>query len=133
MSKYDEILNEVLNLFTRGWVYLVVLFASITVRIGMYLSGDKKLTLLQEIGLFSVALSVGIITTIICIVHYPSPPGTISIQAAFIIPFATLVSDRLVKSIMTLSPKDAADMFANKDFMAILKILFKTKKDKENL
>ncbi len=126
---WDELLKTIVNLLSKSGTYILLIFLGVGGKIGLYLIGDKKLSIWHLIGSTLLAITVGITVAIICMKHFPAHDGSISVQAALLVPCATLLSDRIVMFIMAASLEKTTKLLTSKDWIAIFKII--TKGDKK--
>lgn len=107
----EFIKEELLAMFTKAWVFLLYIFIGL---VGMFSHNfilGRKLTRLQIFGSIGMALFCGFIASMMCYNNFPE-------YAAYIVPTATLLSEKLVIAALSIDYKklmaDLASYFANK-------------------
>jgi hypothetical protein len=123
MQKFEEIANECLNFLSKASFWIIVILMGLAGKLGLYLLGEKKLSFRQLVGSFLIAASVGIGSAIICYIHYPAPPGQISIQGAVIVPVSGILSDRILLFLMAMDAKKTMKFLSDMNWISAIKLL----------
>jgi len=102
MQKEHYDFTDLLNFFTKIWSWVFLVFIGLVGKFGLYLQSGQKYNGWKLLGSTLIAAFVGYLASIYCIEHYPCDNG-FNHQAAFIVPIATLMSDRLMLLIISVN------------------------------
>lgn len=132
MERFHHYLNDIVDLFLKGWIYIGMVLASLGTQFGYYLIGSKKESFRQIMGRFLMSTCAGCIIVTFCIFRWPPHNDQIPLQAIIVIPVGILMSDKIVKFLTTVGLKQTISIIKGIDYNAIMEIVFGDKKDKKD-
>lgn len=94
---------EILNFFTKSYTWILFIGVGMVGKFGMYFRSSKRDTGWQILGSTFIAGFVGYLASVWCMNNYPISEGGYSRQGAFIVPMATLLSDRVIMFLMNIN------------------------------
>ena len=107
MDAKQDFFAQFLIWLTKWWAWAAWIAIGMVGKIGLSLYNGEKLSFWKFMGSTMVACFVGYVASILCMEHCPS-------QGAFIVPIATLTSDRIVMMIMAFNWNPVAELLINR-------------------
>lgn len=97
--------EEIVSFFSKIWVWLFYIFLGIIGKFSHDLIMKRKLTWVQAFASIGIALFCGFIASVVCANNFPE-------QAAYIVPIATLLSEKFFVAVFAIDYKALAAEFA---------------------
>lgn len=95
-----EIKEEFLTFISKIWVWILYVLVGLMCKYSLEIRNGKKMTLAQALAGAGIAFFVGFIASVICI------QNDMEKQGMWIVPLATLVSDKIVLALMAIDYKE---------------------------
>lgn len=100
----SHLIDAVYTFLIKSWAYCGgYIVIGLIGKVGLMLRKPKSSSILEDLGSLLVAGFVGYIAAVFCFYKYPPEPGGYSVQAAFIVPMATLLSDRIMTFLLNVN------------------------------
>lgn len=93
-KKMEFIKEEIWAFFSKFYVWILYVFIGLLAHVSHILAGKQKPTTLQFFSSMGIAIFVGYLSSAWCIANAPE-------QGKYIVPIATLLSDKVLSWIMT--------------------------------
>ncbi len=106
--------NEIANFITKVWVWACFVGIGIIGKFGLYFQSGQKYSFWKLMGSTLIAGFVGYLASVYCMAHYPIKDGSFSKEGAFIVPIATLMSDRLMMVLVSVNWGTVMEIFIDK-------------------
>jgi len=91
-----SILVELFNLLVRAQVWFFYILIGMIGKLGMMMQSHKKTSGWEKVGSVLVAGFIGAMASVLCAIHFPVTEGHYSLQAAILVPMATVFSENVM-------------------------------------
>lgn len=115
MERPTHLITEILEGFSKIWMWVAVLMIGLIGKIGEMLQDGKKRTWLQILGNIMVTLTIGVLSIFFFAWRFPMPGGGINIQSAIGVVVTTMLSDKIALLLTNLNVGPLFEYFTNKD------------------
>lgn len=116
MQKEDSLLNDIFEFLSKWWAWIFYVLIGMAGKFGLDMVRQRKMGIWQLMGSTCVSCFIGFLACSYCMVYSPK-------LGPFIVPIATLLSDRLILMLMVLNYKPLMGNF--------IQIFSKDKDDKD--
>lgn len=95
----DAIKEEIISLFSKIWVWILYVLVGLMAKYSYDIITGKRVSFIQALASAGAAIAIGVIASAICIYH------NLENQGMFIVPGATILSDKIIIALMTVDVK----------------------------